>query len=78
MPLPTCPETGKRSFRGRREAVASALAYGPRRAAFRRPFRAYLCPFCHCWHLTKHPPYADHLARLRRLGRKHLGDTADD
>lgn len=53
--LPKCPTTGKSSFRGKDDAlhwIRRRLGH-QRRRGWRPPHRAYQCPHCGHWHLTK-------------------------
>lgn len=66
---PTCPETGKQSFRGRAEALSSArfMAHTFRGRGLKTPYRPYFCAHCGYWHLTKAPRRTNHLRRAHRL-----------
>ena len=49
-----CPRTGKRSFSSHSQAIKHGvgLLFSPARVP---EIRAYVCPFCHRWHITTHP-----------------------
>lgn len=68
MCLPKCPETNKSAYRTRGEALEWARRQpAPRSRAFTPPHRAYVCPHCGHWHLTKQPRSVDPLSRARAL-----------
>lgn len=84
MPAPKCPETGKISFEGRNGARAWVRDHRYRHAGRQGAFRAYLCPFCHYWHLTRQRPRWGALENTGRFHRRaddrrhYHGDHADD
>ena len=51
-----CPVTGKRWYRGTREAAADLARFRGRSG--RQPVRIYWCDHCWGWHLTAEPQRA--------------------
>lgn len=66
-------KTGKRPYPSRGEALGEAqfLRFLKQGNAFHPPWRAYHCPHCRQWHLTKRPLFVDHLDRKRRIDQRH-------
>ena len=48
-----CKKTGKRNYGSHEEAARKAAVFFAETAV--KEFRAYVCPFCKCWHLTTKP-----------------------
>ena len=47
-----CRRTGKRNYGSQEEAVKKASAFFAGTDV--QQYRAYVCSFCKCWHLTTH------------------------
>lgn len=74
---PKCPATGKSSYRSHGDALEWVNRPPRARRGYRRPHRAYLCPFCHYWHTTCKPLRTDTINRKRRVWKRRLTERRD-